>query len=64
MKVTVMGILEAEGTTTECAEYTAKTVLILGELAKRMEKADIQNEIQNIWNNLNKEGDKRNDANP
>lgn len=32
--------------------------------AKRMEQADIQKEIQNILENLNKEGDKRNGANP
>ena len=53
-----MGMFVAEGTETECAEYTAKTVLILGELTKRMEQADIQKEIYAIWNNLNKDGDK------
>ena len=58
MKVTLMGMFVAEGTETECAEYTAKTVLILGELTKRMEQADIQKEIYAIWNNLNKDGDK------
>lgn len=58
MKVTVMGMFVAEGTITECAEYTAKTVLILGEITKRMEQADIQKEIQDIWKNIAKDGDK------
>lgn len=32
MKLSIMRLCIAEGSATECAEYTAKTVLILGEL--------------------------------
>ena len=57
MKVTVMSMFVAEGTTTECAEYTAKTMLILKELSERLEQSEIQKEIQNIWKNITKDGD-------
>lgn len=59
MKVTVMGLRVGEGTVTECAEFTAKTMFIINEMAKRMEQSEIQKEIQTIWNSISKGGDKQ-----
>lgn len=58
MKLNIMGLLTAEGTAEQLAEYTARVMLILKNWTDKQEQKQIQNEIESIWKDIQKGGDK------
>ena len=58
MKLTIMNLFTAEGTLEQLSEYTARVMLILKNWTDKQEQKQIQNEIESIWKNIQKGGDK------
>lgn len=58
MKLTIMNMFVAEGTPEQLSEYTARLILILKNWTDKQEQKQIQNEIESIWKNIQKGGDK------
>lgn len=58
MKLAVMGVFVADGTLEQLSEYTARLTLILKNWTDKQEQKQIQNEIESIWKDIQKGGDK------
>lgn len=58
MKLNIMNLFTAEGTTEQLSEYTARVMLILKNWADKQEQKQIQNDIESIWKHMQKGGDK------
>lgn len=58
MKLNIMNLFTAEGTPEQLPEYTARVMLILKNWTDKQEQKQIQNEIESIWKDIQKGGDK------
>lgn len=57
MKLNIMGLLTAEGTAEQLAEYTARIMLILKNWTDKQEQEQIEREIKEILENMQKGGE-------
>lgn len=56
MKLTMMDGFVAEGTPEQLSEFTVRVLLMLKKWTDKQEQAQIQNEIESIWKNMQKGG--------